>query len=95
VTTQSPPEDESEENPKLEGKMFRLKREAIVAFDILKARQGPRSGPRLMAEAIDLLLKHYNMEPIEKPPTPPATPAKKEEDRPRAMPTAAPPARRG
>jgi hypothetical protein len=35
----------NEETDKLEGKMFRLKREAIREFDILKAEQGPRSGP--------------------------------------------------
>jgi hypothetical protein len=42
--------------------LFRLNREAIRAFDILKAEQGPRSGPRLMAEAIDLLLVRYHKE---------------------------------
>jgi hypothetical protein len=52
------------EDGQLENKMFRLKPEAIRAFDILKAEQGARSGPRLMAEAIDLLLKKYGKKPI-------------------------------
>jgi hypothetical protein len=55
----------NEETDKLEGKMFRLKREAIREFDILKAEQGPRSGPRLMSEAIDLLLLLYGKRPLE------------------------------
>lgn len=55
----------NQETDKLEGKMFRLRREAIRAFDILKAEQGPRSGPRLMTEAIDLLLILYGKSPIE------------------------------
>jgi hypothetical protein len=44
--------------------MFRLSAEAAQAFDILKARQGPRSGPRLAAEAIDLLLQNYGEKPV-------------------------------
>jgi hypothetical protein len=51
----------------LQNKMFRLRTEKIRAFDILKAEQGPRSGPRLIAEAIDLLLEKYG----KKPPNPP------------------------
>jgi len=49
--------DYGPEDSQLRNKMFRLKPEAIRAFDILKAKQGPRSGPRLMAEAVDLLPK--------------------------------------
>ena len=57
--------DESEpEDSKLRNKMFRLTPEAIRAFDILKAKQGPRSGPRLMAEAVDLLLRKYGEKPV-------------------------------
>jgi|BogFormECP12_OM1_1039635.scaffolds.fasta_scaffold06482_4 hypothetical protein len=52
------------EESQLENKMFRLKPAAIRAFDILKAEQGARSGPRLMAEAVDLLLKKYGKKPI-------------------------------
>jgi hypothetical protein len=44
-------------------KMFRLSAEAVQAFEILKAKQGPRSGPRLAGEAIDLLLQHYGEKP--------------------------------
>ena len=53
------------EEPGLVNKMFRLRPEAIRAFDILKAEQGSRSGPRLAAEAIDLLLMKYGKPPIE------------------------------
>jgi hypothetical protein len=49
----------------LENKMFRLKRPLIRAFDVLKAEQGPHSGPRLIAEAINLLLVKYGKEPID------------------------------
>ena len=48
----------------LRNKLLSLKPEAIRAFDILKAEQGPRSGPRLAAEAIDLLLAKYGKPPI-------------------------------
>jgi hypothetical protein len=54
------------ENVELQNKMFRLRAEAIRAFDILKAEQGPRSGTRLIAEAIDLLLVKYGKKPISK-----------------------------
>ena len=57
------PERESDES-QLVNKMFRLKPEAILAFDILKAEQGSRSGPRLIAEAIDLLLVKYGKKKI-------------------------------
>jgi hypothetical protein len=52
--------------------MFRLKRAAIVAFDTLKAEQGPRAGPRLMAEAVDLLLARYGKKPVSGTPVRPA-----------------------
>ena len=52
------------QDSQLENKMFRLSPEAILAFDILKAEQGARSGPRLMAEAIDLLLAKYGKKPV-------------------------------
>jgi hypothetical protein len=45
-------------------KMFRLTPEAIRAFDILKAKEGSRSGPRLAAEMIDLLLIEHGEEPV-------------------------------
>jgi len=51
----------------LENKMFRLRRPLIRAFDVLKAEQGPHSGPRLIAEAINLLLVKYGKEPIGPP----------------------------
>jgi len=41
-----------------------LKPEAITAFNVLKAEEGPRCGPRLAAEAIDLLLKKYGKLPV-------------------------------
>jgi hypothetical protein len=39
--------------------LITLKPEMITAFNVLKAEQGIRSGPRLAAEAIDLLLDKY------------------------------------
>ncbi len=44
--------------------LLTLKPEAIKAYNVLKAEQGPRSGPRLAAEAIDLLLKKYGKPPV-------------------------------
>jgi hypothetical protein len=44
--------------------LFTLKPETVTAFNILKAEQGARSGPRLAAEAIDLLLKKYGKVPV-------------------------------
>jgi hypothetical protein len=44
--------------------LLTLKPDAIKAFNVLKAEQGPRSGPRLAAEAIDLLLKKYGKPPV-------------------------------
>jgi|GEM_PF-4105710 len=63
MKTKPAAEEVAKETP-LENKLFRLSREAIEAFDVLKARQGPRSGPRLIAEAIDLLLVKYGEKPI-------------------------------
>jgi hypothetical protein len=42
-----------------ENKLFRLNPALGRAFDILKAEQGPHSGPRLADEALTLLLKKY------------------------------------
>jgi hypothetical protein len=50
---------------KLQTRLISLIPEAARAFDILKAEQGPRTGPRLAAEAIDLLLILYGKTPIE------------------------------
>jgi hypothetical protein len=50
---------------KLQTRLISLIPEAARAFDILKAEQGPRTGPRLAAEAIDLLLILYGKQPIE------------------------------
>lgn len=44
--------------------LLALKPEAIKAFNVLQAEEGPRSGPRLAAEAIDLLLKKYGKPPV-------------------------------
>jgi len=49
----------------LQSKLLSLTPAAIRAFDILKAEQGARSGPRLAAEAIDLLLVKYGKPPID------------------------------
>jgi len=56
----TPEPDESD----LRNALFRLKPEAKRAFDILRAEQGSRSGPRLIAEAIDLLLVKYGKKKI-------------------------------
>jgi len=48
----------------LRPKLLLLKPQAIRAFDILRAEQGPRSGPRLAAEMVDLLLRAYGKKPI-------------------------------
>jgi hypothetical protein len=60
----NPAPGKAPEESQLENKMFRLSPEAIRAFDILKAEQGARSGPRLMAEAIDLLLVKYGKKAV-------------------------------
>lgn len=57
------PDDKLEESGFV-NKMFRLKPDAAQAFDILKAKQGPRSGVRLAAEMVDLLLVKYGEKPV-------------------------------
>jgi hypothetical protein len=57
-------EAKSEAGRTFQNKLLSLKPEAVRAFDILKAEQGPRSGPRLAAEAIDLLLAKYGKPPV-------------------------------
>jgi hypothetical protein len=59
-----PKKEPAEVERTLQNKLLSLKPEAVRAFDILKAEQGPRSGPRLAAEAIDLLLVKYGKPPI-------------------------------
>jgi hypothetical protein len=44
--------------------LLTLKPETVKAFNMLKAEEGPRSGPRLAAEAMDLLLKKYGKPPV-------------------------------
>jgi hypothetical protein len=73
------PETEDDEERNLENKAFSVTPEARVAFDILKAEQGPRSGPRLIAEAIDLLLVHYGKKPVGRPVR---SPTRREPDKP-------------
>ena len=63
MKTKGPAEKPADESA-LENKLFRLSADHITAFDVLKAKQGPRSGPRLIAEAIDLLLVKYGEKPI-------------------------------
>jgi hypothetical protein len=70
------PDDQPEETASLENKLFRLSPGAIQAFEILKAKQGPRSGPRLIGEAIDLLLMKYGEKPVGSPSRPTKTPAR-------------------
>ena len=48
----------------LKTKSFILSPEAIQRFEMLKAKEGPRSGPRLIAEAIDLVLMRHGEEPV-------------------------------
>jgi hypothetical protein len=55
---------ELEEDRHLENKLFRVTEEARRAFDMLRGEVGPRSGPRLIAEAIDLLLLRYGKHPV-------------------------------
>ena len=45
-------------------KGFYLRPEFARAFDILAAEQGPRSAPKLIEEAINLLLVKYGKSPI-------------------------------
>ena len=52
------------EEEELLQKLFQVKRRAIRQFDVLKGEQGPRSGPRLIAEALNLLFEKYGKPPI-------------------------------
>jgi hypothetical protein len=63
MTSTRKPDDEPEETG-WQNKMFRLRPDAAMAFEVLKARQGPRSGPRLVAEMVDLLLMKYGEKPV-------------------------------
>jgi hypothetical protein len=56
--------DDAPQEIALQSKIFRLTPEAIRAFDILKAKEGSRSGPRLAAEMIDLLLIEHGEQPV-------------------------------
>lgn len=63
-------ESTSEEpvRPKLIDKHFRVTPEAARSFNILAAQQhsgvGPRPGPALIAEALNMLFEKYGMEPV-------------------------------
>jgi citrate lyase beta subunit len=56
--------DEEPAQAEFVNKMFRLRPDAAQAFEILKAKQGPRSGPRLAAEMVDLLLVKHGEKPV-------------------------------
>jgi len=64
AVTQTKKHNPEPAEPELRNALFRMKPEAKRAFDILRAEQGSRSGPRLIAEAMDLLLKKYGKPPI-------------------------------
>jgi hypothetical protein len=64
TSRQAPGKGDDESGQQYENKMFRLKVEAARAFDVLKGKMGPRAGPRLAAEAIDLLLQKYGEKPV-------------------------------
>jgi hypothetical protein len=53
-------------------RLISLKPEIALAYDILKARQGPRSGPRLADEAVEMLLERYGEKLPERPASGPA-----------------------
>ena len=53
-----------EEEPERTGKQFYLQPHFITAFNVLAAEQGARSGPKLIEEAINLLLKAYGKKPL-------------------------------
>jgi hypothetical protein len=55
----APPPPPEPEEPELKNALFRVRPEAKRAFDILRAEQGSRSGPRLIAEALDMLFERY------------------------------------
>ncbi len=71
MNAKSLPEKEPEKI-ELENKMFRLPPNLVRAFDVLKGEQGPRSGTRLIEEAIVLLLEKYGKDTsgLPKPPAP-------------------------
>jgi len=64
MTSKRKPKPEPEGEGQLQSKIFRLTPEACVAFDVLKARSGPRAGPRLAAEMVDLLLREHGEKPV-------------------------------
>jgi len=82
MTSTRTPDGELEDSGYV-NKMFRLKPDAAQAFDILKAKQGPRSGPRLAAEMVELLLAKYGEKPVG-PLRPAAAPAKTPKPKPKA-----------
>jgi hypothetical protein len=55
------------DSEKLEQKLFQIKWAARRQFDVLKGEQGPRSGPRLIAEALNLLFEKYGKPTIPVP----------------------------
>ena len=59
ITAPSPAEDEVREK-----KLFYIHRRFSRAFAILAAEEGPRAGPRLIEEAINLLLVKYGRKPV-------------------------------
>ncbi|HXQ25966.1 MAG TPA: hypothetical protein VN822_06135 [Candidatus Acidoferrales bacterium] len=62
MTSKRTPDNEPEE--RTQSKIFRMTPEACRAFDILRAEEGPHSGPRLAAEMIDLLLIEHGKPPV-------------------------------
>ena len=63
MTSMRTPDDKPAQ-PQYVNKMFRLRPEAAQAFEFLKAEVGPRSGPPLAAEMIDLLLIEHGKKPV-------------------------------
>ena len=63
---ESPPEEPA--RPKLIDKHFRVTPEAARQFNILAAQEysgvGPRPGPLLIAEALNMLFEKYGMDPV-------------------------------
>jgi hypothetical protein len=70
--TRSRPRTKSAEDAGFVTRLISLKPEIAVAFDILKAKQGPRSGPRLVGEAMEMLLERYGEKPAPLPERPSA-----------------------
>ena len=62
------PESKEPARPKLIDKHFRVTPEAARQFNILAAQQyegmGPRPGPTLIAEALNMLFEKYGMDPV-------------------------------